>query len=146
MRSLSTGGKGQKGPMSHKALLPGDVARWPLSRHRSLVSPPASRTPAPLAPGRGSAPRNQSSPTWLGAVPAVPASSEGGRQGARRSVRTVPGAARRVLTLQSPGQLQSNYGSPQVPGRCLHIPGLNQRTRSRRCPGVGRGIRWEFAW
>lgn len=34
-----------------KALFPGDLARWPLSRHKSLLAPPATRTPSPLAPG-----------------------------------------------------------------------------------------------
>lgn len=120
MRSFSTGGKGQKEPMSPKALFPGDVAKWPLSRHKSLLSPPASRTPAPLAPGRGSTSRNQSSPTWLGAVPAVPASSSPrilrGKEGGRQAIgahRAGSSAARAYLAKSraTPEQLRVPAGS-----------------------------------
>lgn len=50
-RLLCAGRKGQEDPMSPKALCLRGTARWPLSCHKLLLSPPASPTPALSAPG-----------------------------------------------------------------------------------------------
>lgn len=49
--------------MSRQGLCLGAVARWPLSGHKSLLSPPASSTPGPRsAKGPVLAPRSPRSP------------------------------------------------------------------------------------
>ena len=107
-------------------------------------SPPASRIPAPLA--RGSrlslaetelahlAPRSRRSLRSLRS-PHPP-----GEAGRAPSDQRAPGrgAARRVLTLQSPGQIQSNYGSPQMPRALNTQQDPNQGTRGGRCRGGKR--------
>ena len=104
-------------------------------------SPPASRIPAPLA--RGSrlslaetelahlAPRSRRSLRSLRSP--HPPGEAGRAPGDQRAPGR--GAAGRVLTLQSPGQIQSNYGSPQMP-RALNVQqDPNQGTRGGRCRG-----------
>lgn len=148
--------------MSPQGLFLGAVARWPLSCPKSLLSPPASPSRAPVAqscrlgsaqpelagPGRAGRPAD---PPPLLSQAQHPAGR--GRLGAR--ARCAPRAgrrARRGLTLRSPGQLQSNYGAPQV--TCAGgAAGARIRERAagtaagegRRSPGICLVITWHKA-
>lgn len=56
--------------MSRQGLCLGAVARWPLSGHKSLLSPPASSTPGPRsANGPSRLSGAQDRPTWPSAAP-----------------------------------------------------------------------------
>lgn len=153
MRRLSTGGKGQEDPMSPPRPLPrgrGEVAPLlpqvaPVPTSFSQPGPSSAELPSRLRAARARRP-------WPRRAPRSPPLSQAqhpagrGRLGAR--ARCAPRAgrrARRGLTLRSPGQLQSNYGAPQV--TCAGgAAGARIRERAAgTAAGEGRD-RPEFAW
>lgn len=121
MRRLSTGGKAQEYPMAPKALFPRDTGRWPLSCHKSLLSPLASPTPAPSAQSCCvSSAASELSPPGSAQRPAAPASAgpglgpRGRAPGAR-----APGAAeqrRACLPCKVPGNSRAITGPRRLPG------------------------------
>lgn len=136
--------------MSPQGLFLGAVARWPLSCPKSLLSPPASPSRAPVAqscrlgsaqpelagPGRAGRPADPPPPALAG-----PASCRPGTFGGPRAVRTQGREARaaRAYLAQSratPEQLRGPAGYL----RWWRSRGPNQGTRSRHCRGGGEEI------
>nr|CAI9691725.1 unnamed protein product [Rangifer tarandus platyrhynchus] len=126
-------------PRSPKTVFPRGRDQVAPLQPQGTPSPPASRIPAPLA--RGSRKLAHLAPRSLRSLRSPHPPGEGGRTPGD-PLSPGRGAARRVLTLRSPGQLQSNYGPPQM----TVPPGPESGNTQRALPGVGRGSRREFAW
>lgn len=115
--------------MFPKALCLLGIARWPLYCHKSLLSPPASPTPALSAQGwclscaewalASPGPAQPHAATLPHPASAGPRIRSWGVCGGRREAGAQcaastqsQGGTLRVLTLQTPRPLQGNYGSP----------------------------------